>query len=246
MFIKIHKVDLHQLWVFMRTYNIYRSNKSFQFDVKSSFTLVCISLFCILLKVRCQPFSCFSCSYYRDIFEENVFGYEGKLTLIILPQRPKLFNAVWKRFWFHPCTFQTAVWWSWLKLKVKAVPTLKGHEAQLQARSETVSNVCWVHAWKSLTFQRNSLFWIQKRWPVRCVEAWGYVALSLPSALSYIGSNEIKIRNNNFIKWRLFTCPKPRVLVKLSLLRASLKSSLESVCDLSLVIRRKTRGIFKI
>jgi len=100
--------------------------------VKSSFTLW-ISLFCILLKVRCQHFSCFSCSFYRDIFSRKcVFGYEGKLTLIF-PKDLEIFNAVWKRFGFVLCTFQTAVWCSWLKLKVKAVPTLKGHETQLQA-----------------------------------------------------------------------------------------------------------------
>ena len=90
--VKIHKVALHQLWVFMQTYNICRGNISFQFDVKFSFTLVFISLFCILLKVRCQHFSCFSCYCYRDIFEEN--GYKVKLTLIIFPKDPEIFNAV--------------------------------------------------------------------------------------------------------------------------------------------------------
>ena len=62
-----------------------------------------------------------------------MFGYEGKLTLIIFPKDPEIFNAVWKRFGVTLCTFQTSAWRSWLKLKVKAVPTLKGHEAQLQA-----------------------------------------------------------------------------------------------------------------
>jgi len=69
----------------------------------------------------------------RYFWRKSVFGYEGKLSLIIFPKDPELFNAVWQRFGFVPCTFQTAVWCSWLKLKVKAVPTLKGDETQLQA-----------------------------------------------------------------------------------------------------------------
>ena len=88
--------------------------------MKSSIPLVSISLFCIWLKVRCQHFSCFS-----QVTRESWPISSSPKTQTFLTQS--------ERFWFVLCTFQTAVWRSWLKLKVKAVPTLKGHEAQPQA-----------------------------------------------------------------------------------------------------------------
>ena len=88
--------------------------------------------------------------------------------------------------------------------------------------------------------------WHSSRWAWRChgyssfdisgcKRAWGCVALSLPSAFSYIGINEIKIRNNNFMKWRLFTSPKPRVQIKSQVFWWQVSSQVSNLClcDLS-------------
>ena len=89
----------------------------------------------------------------RYFWRKCVFGYEGTLTIIIFPKDPEIFNAVWKRFGFVPCTFQTAVWCSWLKLKVKAVQSFfkMGMGFSWTIRSLYDTSGSWSSSWPQMS-----------------------------------------------------------------------------------------------
>ena len=82
--------------------------------------------------------------------------------------------------------------------------------------------------------------WHSSRWAWRCHRYSSLISVAartreatLRSAChqpSYIGISEIKMRNNNFMKWRLCASPKPRVQVKSQAFWGQVWSQVLSLC----------------